>query len=165
MKKLFTAVPMKKLLLATSLVAISSSAIAANTSVLLDTAVTDTLTVTAKYVTPIAVGLDTSTIDFGDVWTDSNIDTEAVVATVTGEIGETFTYSVETDGTLALITGDFTGSEIGFSSDTTQALTFEVGLDTSAASTAGTISEIITVEVKYDAIADTVVVDTPTDGA
>jgi hypothetical protein len=133
MKKLFTAVPMKKLLLATSLVAISSSAIAANTSVLLDTAVTETLTVTAKYVTPILVGLDTSTIDFGDVWTDSNIDTEAVVATVTGEIGETFTYSVET----------------------TQLLNFNVGLDTSAAATAGTINEIITVQVIYNAIADT----------
>ena len=85
---------MKKLLLATSLVAMSSTAMAANTSVLLDTAVTDTLTVTAKYVTPIAVALDTSTIDFGDVWTDSLIDAEAVVATVTGEIGETFTLAL-----------------------------------------------------------------------
>ncbi len=156
MKKLFTAVPMKKLLLATSLVAISSSAIAANTSVLLDTAVTDTLTVTAKYVTPIAVGLDTSTIDFGDVWTDSNIDTEAVVATVTGEIGETFTYSVETDGTLAQLTGDITGTTVAFvTSDTTQVLNFNVGLNTANAATAGTISETITVSVNYDAIADT----------
>jgi hypothetical protein len=156
MKKLFTAVPMKKLLLATSLVAISSSAIAANTSVLLDTAVTDTLTVTAKYVTPIAVGLDTSTIDFGDVWTDSIIDTEAVVATVTGEIGETFTYSVVTDGTLAQLTGDITGTTVAFvTSDTTQVLNFNVGLNTANAATAGTISETITVSVNYDAIADT----------
>jgi hypothetical protein len=147
---------MKKLLLATSLVAISSSAIAANTSVLLDTAVTDTLTVTAKYVTPIAVGLDTSTIDFGDVWKDSIIDTEAVVATVTGEIGETFTYSVETDGTLAQLTGDITGTTVAFvTSDTTQVLNFNVGLNTANAATAGTISETITVSVNYDAIADT----------
>jgi hypothetical protein len=147
---------MKKLLLATSLVAISSSAIAANTSVLLDTAVTDTLTVTAKYVTPIAVGLDTSTIDFGDVWKDSIIDTEAVVATVTGEIGETFTYSVVTDGTLAQLTGDITGTTVDFvTSDTTQVLNFNVGLNTANAATAGTISETITVSVNYDAIADT----------
>ncbi len=147
---------MKKLLLATSLVAISSSAIAANTSVLLDTAVTDTLTVTAKYVTPIAVGLDTSTIDFGDVWTDSVIDTEAVVATVTGEIGETFTYSVETDGTLAQLTGDIAGTTVEFlTSDTTQVLNFTVGLNTANAATAGTISETIIVSVNYDAIADT----------
>ena len=158
MKKLFTAVPMKKLLLATSLVAISSSAIAANTSPLLTTAVTDTLTVTAKYVTPILVGLDTSTIDFGDVWTDSVIDTEAVVATVTGETGETFTYSVVTDGTLTQLSGDITGTTVGFvTSDTTQLLNFDVDLDTSAATTAGSISEIITVQVIYDAIADTVI--------
>jgi hypothetical protein len=158
MKKLFTAAPMKKLLLATSLIAMSSTAIAANTSVLLDTAVTDTLTVTAKYVTPIAVDLDTSTIDFGDVWTDSIIDTEAVIATVTGEIGETFTYSVVTDGTLAQLTGNITGTTVDFvTSDTTQALTFNVGLDTSAATTAGSINEIITVQVIYDAIADTVI--------
>jgi hypothetical protein len=152
MKKLFTAVPMKKLLLATSLVAMSSTAIAANTSPLLDTAVTDTLTVTAKYVTPILVGLDTSTIDFGDVWTDS------VIATVTGEIGETFTYSVVTDGTLAQLTGDTAGTGISFvTSDTTQLLNFNVGLDTSAAATAGSINEIITVQVIYNAIADTVI--------
>ena len=158
MKKLFTAVPMKKLLLATSLVAISSSAIAANTSVLLDTAVTDTLTVTAKYVTPIAVALNTSTIDFGDVWTDSIIDAEAVVATVTGEIGETFTYSVATDGGLTQLSGDITGTTVGFvTSDTTQLLNFDVDLDTSAATTAGSINETITVQVIYDAIADTVI--------
>jgi hypothetical protein len=156
MKKLFKATPMKKLLLASSILAISSTAIAANTSVLLDTAVTDTLTVTAKYVTPIKVALDTSTINFGDVWTDSIIDTEAVVATVTGEIGETFTYSVVTDGTLAQLTGNITGTTVDFvTSDTTQALTFNVGLDTSSATTAGSISEIVTVEVVYDAIADT----------
>ena len=159
MKKLFTAVPMKKLLLATSLVAMSSTAIADNTSVLLDSAVTDSLTIAAKYVVPIAVGLDTTSIDFGDVWTDSNITPETVIATVTGEIGETFTYSVVTDGTLALLVGDITGATVGFTtSDTTQALTFTVGLDTSAAETAGTISETITVEVVYDAIADTTAV-------
>ena len=158
MKKLFTAVPMKKVLLATSLVAMSSTAIAANTSPLLDTAVTDTLTVTAKYVVPIAVALDTSTIDFGDVWTDSVIDAEAVVATVTGEIGETFTYSVATDGTLAELAGDITGTTVGFvTSDTTQVLNFTVDLDTSAATTAGSINETITVQVIYDAIADTVI--------
>ena len=158
MKQLLTAAPMKKLLLATSIVAISSSAIAANTSVLLDTAVTDTLTVTAKYVTPITVDLDTSTIDFGDVWTDSIIDAEAVVATVTGEIGETFTYSVVTDGTLTQLSGDITGTTVGFvTSDTTQLLNFDVDLDTSAATTAGSINEIITVQVIYDAIADTVI--------
>ncbi|AZG35473.1 hypothetical protein [Shewanella psychromarinicola] len=146
---------MKKLLLATSIVVMSSTAIAANTSQLLDTAVTDTLTVTAKYVTPIAVELDTTAIDFGDVWTDSVIPTVSVVATVTGEADETFTYSVTGDA-IVLLTGDIAGTATAFvTSGTTQALTFNVGLDTSGATTGTTVNEIVTVSVIYDAIADT----------
>lgn len=147
---------MKKLLLAASILAMSSSAMAANTSPLLDTAVTDSLTVTAKYVTPIAVTLDTTAIDFGDVWSDSVISTEEVVATVVGEAGETFTYSVTGDD-MVLLTGDIEGTATAFvSSTTTQALTFNVGLDTSAAATGTTVDEIVTISVIYDAIADTV---------
>jgi hypothetical protein len=155
MKKLFTAVPMKKLLLVTSMVAMSSTALAANTSPLLDTAVTDTLTVTAKYVTPIAVGLDTSTIDFGDVWSDSVISTEPVIATVTGEAGETFTYSVTADA-MVLLTGSTGGTAVSFvDTTTTQALTFNVGLNPDAATTGTLVNEIVTFSVNYDAIADT----------
>jgi hypothetical protein len=147
---------MKKLLLAASILAMSSSAMATNTSVLLDTAVTDTLTVTAKYVTPIAVTLDTTSIDFGDVWSDSVIPTEEVVATVVGEAGETFTYSVTGDA-MVLLTGDITGSTVAFeSSSTTQALTFNVGLNTAAAATGTTVNETVIISVNYDAIADTV---------
>jgi hypothetical protein len=156
MKKLFTAVPMKKLLLATSLVAMSSTAIAANTSDDLDTAVTDTLTVKAKYVTPIAVGLDTTTIDFGDVWSDSVISTETVIATVTGETAETFSYAVTADA-MVLLTGDINGTEVAFgeAGGLTQLLTFEVGLDTSeSATTATTVNKTVTISVVYDAIAD-----------
>jgi hypothetical protein len=156
MKKLFTAVPMKKLLLATSLVAMSSTAIAANTSDDLDTAVTDTLTVKAKYVTPIAVGLDTTTIDFGDVWSDSVISTETVIATVTGETAETFSYDVTADA-MVLLTGDINGTEVAFgeAGGLTQLLTFEVGLDTSeSATTATTVNKTVTISVVYDAIAD-----------
>nr|WP_297350180.1 hypothetical protein [uncultured Glaciecola sp.] len=160
MKKLSTVASMKTLLLTTSMVAISSSAFATNTSPLLDSAVTDTLTVTAKYVTPIAVGLDTTSIDFGDVWSDSVISTEAVVATITGEVGETFTYSVTGDSMLKL-TGDIEGTTIAFSDITTKALTFNVGLDVSGAATGTTISETITISVNYDAIADTTVTSTP----
>ena len=147
---------MKKLLLAASILATSSSAMATNTSPLLDTAVTDTLTVTAKYVTPIAVTLDTAAIDFGDVWSDSVISTEVVVATVVGEAGETFTYSVTGDA-MVLLTGDIAGTATAFvSSTTTQALNFNVGLDTTAAATGTTVNETVTVSVIYDAIADTV---------
>jgi hypothetical protein len=151
---------MKKLLLATSLVAMSSTAIAANTSEDLDATVTDTFTVTAKYVLPIVVGLDTSTISFGDVWTDSSITPEAVVATVTGEAGETFSYTIASSGTLVEFDGtNYSATEttgVSFeTSTTTQELNFTVGLNTANAATAGTISETITVSVNYDAIADT----------
>lgn len=146
---------MKKLLLAGLILALSATAMATNTSVTLDTAVTDTLTVSAKYVKPIAVTLDTTAIDFGDVYTDSIISTETVVATVTGEEGETFSYSVESDGSLTLLTGDISGTSIGFDT-ATKDLTFSVGLDT-AKVTSDDVSETVTVSVNYDAIADTVV--------
>jgi hypothetical protein len=156
MKKLFTAVPMKKLLLATSLVAMSSTAIAANSSPLLDTAVTDTLTVTAKYVTPITVGLDTTTIDFGDVWSDSVISTEPVIATVTGEAAETFSYDVTADA-MVLLTGNITGDNMTFAEagGLTELLTFNVGLDTALFATGTTVNETVTISVVYDAIANT----------
>jgi hypothetical protein len=159
-KNLFTAIPMKKLLLATSLVAMSSTAIAANTSDDLDATVEDTFTVTAKYVLPITVGLDTSTISFGDVWTDSAITPEAVIATITGEAGETFNYTIASSGSLVEFAGaDYATAEtlgVSFSTTaTTQKLNFTVGLNTDSASTAGTITETITVSVNYNAIADT----------
>jgi hypothetical protein len=162
MKKLFTAVPMKKLLLATSIVAMSSTALAAgNTSPLLDTAITDTLTVTAKYVTPIALGLDTSSINFGDVWSDSVIPTEPVIATVTGEAGETFTYSVSATNAIVLLTGDTTGDLVPFDTEgeVTKSLTFNVGLNTSGATTGSLVNETVTISVNYDAIADTTVTE------
>ena len=156
MKKLFTVAPIKKLLLASSIVAMSSTAIAANTSALLDTAVTDTLTVTAKYVTPIAVSLNTTIIDFGDVWNDSIIDVETVIATVTGEAGETFTYSVTADPMIVLDGDTGAGSvAFGIAGEVTKALTFTVGLNTAAAATATTVAETVTISVNYDAIADT----------
>jgi hypothetical protein len=162
MKKLLTAAPMKTLLLATSILAMSSSAIAENTSSDLDTEVTDSLMVTAKYVIPIAIALDTTTIDFGDVWSDSVIDTETVVATVAGEAGETFTYSVTADD-MILLTGDVAGTTVAFVDTTTQqALTFDVGLDTTTAATDSTVNEEVIISVVYDAIADTTVTSTIT---
>jgi hypothetical protein len=155
MKKLFTAVPMKKLLLATSIVAMSSTALAAgNSSAKLDDAKTQSFNVIAKYVTPIAVSLDTSKIDFGDVWSDSDIPTVSVIATVTGENNESFTYSVTADSaeTLVELTGDVSG-EIDFATTVSQALTFNVGLDTSNP-TDTDVDENVTISVEYNAIAD-----------
>jgi hypothetical protein len=152
MKKLFTAVPMKKLLLATSLVAISSTAIATNTSSKLDDAVAETLTVDAKYVTPLTLVLDTSTIDFGDVFTDSAITAETVTATINGEAGETFTYTIVSSGEKVTLTDS--GETLDFAATTEQTLSFDVGLDTENLDDA-VISETITFTVQYNDIADT----------
>jgi hypothetical protein len=152
MKNLFTAVPMKKLLLATSLVAISSTAIATNTSSKLDDAVAETLTVDAKYVTPLTLVLDTSTIDFGDVFTDSAITVESVLATINGEAGETFTYTIASNGDKVTLSD--TGETLDFAATTEQTLSFDVGLDTANLVDAE-ISETITFTVQYNAIADT----------
>jgi hypothetical protein len=161
MKKLFTAIPMKKLLLATSIVAMSSTALAANTSEDLDGAVTDTLSVIANYVVPITVGLSLTKIDFGDVYTDSDITPEAVTATVVGEANETFSYTIASSGGLALIAGTDTGDTgIGFgeTDNVTKVLSFTIGLDT-ANVTSADVSETVTVSVTYDAIADTTVTE------
>jgi hypothetical protein len=150
---------MKKLLLAAAILVLSATAMATNTSVALDTAVSETLTVTAHYVTPIAVTLDTVSIDFGDVYTDSIISTEPVVATVTGEESETFTYSVASNGgesSVVLLTGNILGETQPLTAGT-NILTFNVGLDT-AKVTSADVSEIVTISVNYDAIADTAVV-------
>jgi hypothetical protein len=150
---------MKKLLLVTSIVAISSTALAAgNSSTKLDDAKTQSLNVIAKYVTPIAVGLDTTEINFGDVWSDSDIPEVDVTATVTGEAGETFTYSVSSDGPVEL-SGNTDGTAVSFGTEgeVTKSLTFNVGLNTEEAATGTLVDEIVTISVNYDAIADTTV--------
>jgi hypothetical protein len=157
MRTLFTATPMKKLLLATSIVAISSTAFATNTSESLDSEVTDSLSVVAKYVEPITVALSLTKIDFGDVYTDSVITPEAVTATVSGELGETFNYTIESSGALAVIAGtDTGGTAVAFSGldSVVETLDFTIGLDT-ANVTAADVSETVTISVNYDAIADT----------
>jgi hypothetical protein len=145
---------MKKLLLATSLVAMSSTAIAANDSAKLDDAIAETLTVTAKYVTPLELGLNTTTINFGDVYTDSVITDETVIATIDGEAGETFTYTIASDGNNVTLSDE--GGEIDFADTIAQTLSFDVGLNTTDMTDANT-SEIITFTVQYNAIADTVI--------
>ena len=155
---------MKKLLLATSLVAMSSTAIAANTSTKLDSVVTDVLTVSAKFVKPIELALDVTTIDFGDVWSDSTVAVQPVIATVTGEANETFTYSITTDGSFVAITGAGSAgdSTVSFTTGgTSETINFNVGLVVDPATTNTVVSEIVTFTVQYDAIAKTPGVDTP----
>lgn len=151
---------MKKLLLAATLLAsISATAMATNTSVLLDSAKSASVTVSAHYVKPLEITLDLATINFGDVYTDSVISDETVTATITGTQGETFTYTVSTNGSLVKINGGvagatYNGAQTGFTGGTVD-LTFDVGLNTAGLSTDTDVSEIVTMTVTYDSIADT----------
>jgi hypothetical protein len=162
MKKSFLTTS-KKVLLATSVLAMSSTAIA-NTSPSMDnqTLVKDSLSVIAKYITPITVGLNLTEIDFGDVYTDSVVTVTDVAADVQGEAGETFTYSIATTTNgkagLVLIAGTDTGGntqEFLADGSTALELNFTVGLDTAQLTADTDVSETVTFTVYYDAIADT----------
>lgn len=147
---------MKKLLLtATLLAAVSATAMGAGStrSVELNTAVTDSLNITAKYVKPLEVTLDTTDIDFGDVFTDSDVDAVPVVATVVGEEGETFTYSVTSSGALAILTGNTSGAGQVFTNGSAT-LNFDVDLNTAGLTADTDVSETVTISVTYDSIDD-----------
>jgi hypothetical protein len=158
MKKSFL-VTSKKVLLATSILAMSSTAMANSSNTLDDTVVNSVVNVVAKYITPITLALDTSDIDFGDVYTDSDVTVKSVAADVEGEFGETFSYTLVTTGTSGLLVlgGDTGGTSVPFDADTSTAaeLTFTVDLDTSKLATDTDVSESITFAVFYDDIANT----------
>jgi len=160
MKKLFLAAP-KKLLLATSILAMSSTAIADTVQTELDATKTAALTVAAHYVTPIAVILNLATIDFGDVYTDSAVADQAVIATVTGTQDETFTYSVATSGSVVTIdTLAATLTNVAFTLGTVD-VTFNVGLNTANLTADTDVAETVTISVTYDSIDSTVGTTTP----
>ena len=150
----------KKVLLATSILAMSSTAMANSSTVLDDeTGVNSVVSVIAKYITPITVALDTSIINFGDVYTDSDVTIKSVAADVQGELGETFTYTLVATGTsgLLVLDGDTGATKVPFDADTSTAaeLTFTVDLDTSKLADNTDVDETVTFAVFYDAIADT----------
>jgi hypothetical protein len=160
MKKLLSTTS-KKVLLATSILAMSSTAMANSSGTLDDeTGVNSVINVVAKYITPITVGLNLTDIDFGDVYTDSDVTVQNIAADVKGEFGETFTYSIAASGTagLLVIAGtDTGGTGVAFTADTSTAaeLNFTVDLDTSKLTPDTDVSETVTFTVYYDAIADT----------
>ncbi|ABM04759.1 hypothetical protein Ping_3059 [Psychromonas ingrahamii 37] len=154
MKNLFLTTP-KKVLLATSILAMSTTAIA-ESSTELDGSKDAGLTVAAHYVTPLTVGLDLAAIDFGDVFTDSVVADQAVKATVAGTQGETFTYSVVSSKPL-LVTVDTlaaTLTGVAFTTGSTT-LDFNIGLDASKIVDGADVAETITVTVTYDSIDST----------
>jgi hypothetical protein len=162
MKKLFSATS-KKVLLATSVLAISSTAMA-NTSNTMDdqTLVKDSLSVVAKYITPITVALDLTEINFGDVWTDSDVTVTSVTAAVNGELDETFSYKIATttngNSGLVMLGGiplENNGVVFSAAENTATELTFTVDLDTLKLTADTDVDETITFTVFYDAIANT----------
>ena len=154
---------MKKLLLtATLLAAISATAMGAGStrSAVLDTTVSDTLTVTATYVKPISVGLSLSEINFGDVYTDSNVDAVTVTATVSGTADETFTYTISSAGGIVKLSDaahldQAVNTPLTGTSTALGSLVFNVDLDTSQLVADTEVSETITINVQYDSIDDT----------
>jgi hypothetical protein len=159
MKKLLLTTS-KKVLLATSILAMSSTAMANSSTVLDDeTGVNSVVSVVANYITPITLALDTSIINFGDVYTDSDVTIKSVAADVQGELGETFTYTLVASGItdLIVLAGDTGGTKVAFDADTSTAaeLTFTVDLDTSKLAENTDVDETVTFTVYYDAIADT----------
>jgi len=143
---------MKKLLLtATLLAAISATAMGAGNTA------TDSLTVTANYIVPITVTLDTDTIDFKDVYEGSNADVQTVTANLTGETGETFDYLVSTTSDTGIVLSGATGS--GTIAAGVANFSFGVDMDRSTART-DVAAHVVTVDVNYTAIDDTVVTTT-----
>jgi hypothetical protein len=160
MKKSFLATS-AKLLVATSILAMSTTALATS-SAKLDTAVKKTLSVAAHYVVPLTASLSVGTIDFGDVWTDSDVPVVNVLASLTGENAETFSYSVKTTNnssrSLVLLTGDILGEADATDvfAEGVATLNFSVGLATNLLTDADdTVTETVTLSVIYDAIAPT----------
>jgi hypothetical protein len=158
MKKSFTAVPIKKLLIATSILAMSSTAIAATDATRnTDSTTIDSLTVDATYVETLAVTLSLTAIDFGEIFTDATVDNVEVTATVAGDKAEPFDYTIATSGGNGLVTLDgkiidVTGSQNLTSGAAT--ITFQVNLNSSLV-TETFLQETITTTVNYTGIAGT----------
>jgi len=154
MKKSFLATS-KKVLLATSILAMSTTAMAADD--MSESAKAAELTVTANYVKLLTVSLDLATVDFGDVFTNASIAEVAVNASVTGDEAETFTYAITTTDNsttgVVVLGGTLSGSTTALTGDVAVVLPFTIDLDTS--DIAGDVSETVTIDISYDSIAGT----------
>jgi hypothetical protein len=151
MKKSFLTTS-KKVLLATSILAMSATAVAADDKVARESesAKSASLNVIANYVKVLTVGLDLSEIDFGDVFTGATVTPVSVTASITGDIAETFTYGVTTTG-VAVLGGTISGEGTALNDDVAVTLDFTVGLDTSTIT--ADVSETVTIAITYDSIA------------
>jgi hypothetical protein len=160
MKKSFLATS-KKVLLATSFLAMSSTAIAAdvtaaeNSTRNADSTIDTTMSVTANYVELLTVGFDLATINFGDVFEGATVNTVDVTATITGDALETFTYLVTTPNAVVTL-GSESGSDTALTGGSTDVV-FQVGIDTSidGVLTEDITAQIVTMTINYDSIMGT----------
>jgi hypothetical protein len=158
MKKSFLATS-KKVLLATSILAMSATAVAADDKAARETesAKSASLTVAANYVKNLTVGLSLSEIDFGDVFTGATVTDIAVTASITGDEAEKFTYAITTNGSAVLTksgtTTALSATGTALTGDTPVTLDFTVGLDTSASGISEDMDETVTIDITYDTIA------------
>jgi hypothetical protein len=158
MKNRSTAASMKKLLIATSIVAMSSTAMAAESDTRqTESEKTDKIAVTANFIKLLTLNLDVNTINFGDVFKDSTVAVVPVNANITGDSGETFTFGIATDGS-AVLGGTLSGTGTALTDDAVVVLPFTVGLNT--ADIAADIDETVTFTITYDSIAGTTSSDT-----
>lgn len=139
---------MKKMLL-TAILLVAISSIAAATGA--GNTASATLSVSAKYVTPIAISLNTETLDFKDVYVGSIIAKQDVTASITGEAGETFSYAVTTTANKGVILSSANGT--GTISDGTATFTFGVNMDSDSQHEDVT-NQLVTVTVTYTSIDD-----------
>lgn len=146
---------MKKLLLAAAILVLSVTSMATGETS------SDTLTVSANYITPITVDLNIAGIDFKDVFVGSEADVQTVTASLTGETGETFVYNVTTTADKGVVLTGATGN--GTIAD--GVATFNFGIDMDHSKLYDDVSgQVVTITVNYNAIDDTVVVTAPTQG-
>jgi hypothetical protein len=156
MKKLFTAAPMTKLLIATSILAMSSTAIAAVDQDRNDASSTDdALIVNATFVETLAVTLTETAIDFGEVYQDAPIDDVEVFADVFGDKEQGFDFKIETSGAIVTLDGnnDPLQGSLNLESGNKQ-ISFLVNLDSSLVTDAFS-QETITTTVNYTGIEGT----------
>jgi hypothetical protein len=156
MKKSFLATS-KKVLLATSILAMSATAVAADDKVARESesAKSTSLDVIANYVKVLTVGLDLSEIDFGDVFTGASVTPVSVTASITGDGIETFSYDITTTdvSTTSVVDlgGTLSGEGTALNDDVAVTLDFTVDLNT--ADIAGDVAETVTIAITYDSIA------------
>jgi hypothetical protein len=140
---------MKKLLLAASVFTLSTSAMA--TSQVLSNVKIASLEVIAHYIKPLTVKLNLTTINFGDVYSDSVVSDIEVSTLLTGEPSETYEYTIKSNGGKTVLSN--TKGTGTFNMNGVDTFLFFVNLDTKNLIPDQDLMETVSVYVNYNEIA------------